>query len=341
MYIVRWLMGHPIIATWVLGLIAILLSVDATNKSAHNTEDMGISHTLESVQTEEHAKEHVTAGTTVEAAATKEDAAKGGVAKENVAKENATTGTTANGDSSVNSETALNTVISTAATTSGEKSNENKFGSEHTSTSATKNNVASGITEATTVLKETVTESVRKTADKTADKVNTMVSAVKKNSDKVITKSEAVVSDVKNAIKTKINPKSQQDVAIAGSANLLQLKKEVAQVPPEASSDLEQVKPAELLLMAREAYWNNGLDEAAELYLRLIKLEPDVIEHKGELGNVYWRQGYPRKAAELYSEIALPMIKNGNTDRVVNMVGFIALFFPEKAAEIQQQIQQQ
>ncbi len=106
-----------------------------------------------------------------------------------------------------------------------------------------------------------------------------------------------------------------------------------------ATTDLGQATNEEMLLMAREAYWNNGLDEAAEIYNKLIEKEPKVLEHKGELGNVYWRQGYPKKAAELYSEIAIPMIESGGTERVENMIGFIGLFYPDRAAEIYQKMQ--
>jgi hypothetical protein len=63
------------------------------------------------------------------------------------------------------------------------------------------------------------------------------------------------------------------------------------------------------------------------------------VEHKGELGNVYWRQGFPEKAASIYAEIAIPMIENGKADRVENMVGFIKQYHPEKAAEIEKYLQ--
>ncbi len=106
-----------------------------------------------------------------------------------------------------------------------------------------------------------------------------------------------------------------------------------------AAADLGQSTTEEMLLMAREAYWNNGLDEAAQIYEKLIEVEPKVLEHRGELGNVYWRQGYPKKAAELYSEIAIPMIEQGGKERVANMVGFIGLFYPDRAAKIYKQIQ--
>ena len=118
----------------------------------------------------------------------------------------------------------------------------------------------------------------------------------------------------------------------------------VASTDPEnTETDVEtqfnETDEDELLLMAREAYWNNGLEESAEIYQKLIELNSEVVDYKGELGNVYWRQGFPKKAAELYAEISLPMIREGNADRVANMVGFIGLYFPEKATDIHNRLQ--
>lgn len=106
-------------------------------------------------------------------------------------------------------------------------------------------------------------------------------------------------------------------------------------------SSLADKSTDDLLMMAREAYWGNGLDESAEIYTVLIEREPDAIEYKGELGNVFWRQGFPKKAAELYADIAEPMIEKGNGERVSNMVGFIGLFFPERAASIRELLAKQ
>jgi len=111
-------------------------------------------------------------------------------------------------------------------------------------------------------------------------------------------------------------------------------------VASETDTQFSEISTDEMLLMAREAYWNNGLEESAQLYQQLISSSPDVIDYKGELGNVYWRQGFPKKAAEMYAEISLPMIEEGNTDKVANMVGFIGLFFPEKATEIHNKLQE-
>ena len=106
-----------------------------------------------------------------------------------------------------------------------------------------------------------------------------------------------------------------------------------------ATTDLSQATSEEMLLMAREAYWNNGLDEAAQIYNKLIEKQPELYEYKGELGNVYWRQGYPKTAAELYPEIAIPMIESGSAERVANMIGFIGLFYPDRAADIHKKMQ--
>ncbi len=104
---------------------------------------------------------------------------------------------------------------------------------------------------------------------------------------------------------------------------------------PFKTGDLGDTSTSEMLLMAREAYWNNGLEEAAQIYLQLIEIEPKIVAHRGELGNVYWKLGDSKKAAELYSEIAMPLIKSGKTDIVNNMLNLIGQFYPERAKVIQ------
>lgn len=140
----------------------------------------------------------------------------------------------------------------------------------------------------------------------------------------------------KEAIKTIINDNS---VATEGPFKESAGELVNEQLPKGATTDLSSSSKEDMLLIAREAYWNNGLDEAAEIYQQLIKLEPNILDHKGELGNVYWRQGFPKKAAELYSEIAIPMIKEGKNEAVANMLGFIGLFYPDRATQINDHLQ--
>jgi len=143
--------------------------------------------------------------------------------------------------------------------------------------------------------------------------------------------------EVKAADATTEAPVAEKSEEAATETETAVTTSEASSEKPEVAvkeDDLTDKSSDDLLMMAREAYWDNGLDKAAGLYAELITREPSVIEHKGELGNVFWRQGYPKKAAELYADIAEPMIAKGNGERVSNMVGFISLFFPERAGTI-------
>jgi len=245
MYIVRWLMGHPIIATWVLGAIAILLAFGSGSQKDSAIvvkEDSPVTESIEEVKTDISSK--LTDGKIISQPVVKMP-----------------TTEIQNKATLVDSKTAENEVI--------------------------KNEDSAKVAKAS--------ESPPLGAFTGAD----------------------------DATAQELQPNNNTELKVTSTA----------------VADLGQSTTEEMLLMAREAYWNNGLDEAAQIYEKLIKVEPKVLEHRGELGNVYWRQGYPKKAAELYSEIAIPMIEQGGKERVANMIGFIGLFYPDRAAEIHKQIQ--
>lgn len=105
-----------------------------------------------------------------------------------------------------------------------------------------------------------------------------------------------------------------------------------AQEPTAVSSE-------NLLLMARSAYQKGDMTNSIQYYQQLIKQTPDNLAYKGELGNVYWRSGQPKEAAALYVEIAPDMIKAGHRQDVMNMLGFISIYFPEKVTDIQALLQ--
>ncbi len=258
MYIVRWLMGHPIIATWVLGAIALLLTFGSGKKDQ-----------IIDVQGEKPVAVLENQDINIDAPV---------VSVESIEKQS----------------------LKKADTSKPETADQDQI-------------------EGKMVLEEDAVGVTKKT--------NTVTISTK-NTEKPVVKN----SNVDDATKEVSQKTSEPSTVIISEGNK---KPELL----NATTDLNQSSTEELLQMAREAYWNNGLDEAAEIYQRLIELEPKVIEHRGELGNVLWRQGYPKKAAELYSEIAIPMIDGGNPERVANMVGFIGLFFPDRAAVIHQRIQ--
>lgn len=292
-------MGHPILAIWVLGLIAILLSMDAGNRNKH--KEVATTHSIETTQSDK-ADNH--------------DAKNSG-------------GETANEHLAATSP---------AESFAAEKieSTEKEDSTHDVSQDQVKKEDILAVMPVVTTVKTAEMVDTLKVAVGNAEQVAKEVIVKSATSTPLVT-TVTTAKEIKKVEKTEIIPRAVQDklqIVASTSVNAQGVTKKVAS--SNEGSELTQVNPSELLLMAREAYWNNGLDEAADLYNQLIILEPSIIEHKGELGNVYWRQGYPKKAAELYSEIALPMIEKGNSEKVANMVGFINLFYPKKAAEIQQ-----
>ena len=280
MYIVRWLMGHPIIATWVLAIVAILLTYGSGGKS-----------TLEDGTVTQQTTEQIMPAD-VGNKLTKQEVSAVAMPNTSLAETPAVTVTTSDVSTNESAKQAVtNSIVAIHSAEVGQAKKDvvNDMGVTSVSNDTVKSTQNAG----------RVTE--------------------------ITPKSVATSAQINNVANNSVTASMLSDTTIKNVS--------------EDIGDLGQVSTGEMLKMAREAYWNNGLDEAAQIYRQLIKIEPDVIEHKGELGNVYWRQGYPKKAAEMYSEIAIPMINEGGTERVANMVGFIGLFYPDRAAEINKKIE--
>ncbi|MEE9310280.1 MAG: hypothetical protein V3U64_04610 [Cocleimonas sp.] len=231
----------------------------------------------------------------------------------------------------------------------GKESNETDVSLSSDSEAANNSTTSSSGAIATNSLNAAVTPAVLKPAETKADisgkevavtiddaKANKIDATIKGLSDSTSQPSQTLDAKKEVSNEGSSSTGSENNNTVPEKSKKSALKKSV---PTTATADLGEVSNEEMLLMAREAYWNNGLDEAAQIYKKLIEVEPKVLEHKGELGNVYWRQGFPQKAAELYSEIAIPMIDSGNTERVANMIGFIGLFYPDRASKIHAHIQ--
>ncbi len=255
MYIVRWLMGHPMIAVWVLGAIAILLSYGSSHKEVSNESGHESSKVSPAIKQGSHAN--------------------------------------------ILSDAEDSKLIEKSDDVDKEAQRDNLANNKDKKESHTENKA----------------------------KENTKVGIIRE-SQPTLTKTEQQKTTQSVSPETSLNEIDKEE----GNDNSLNTGSGV--------EDLSSLSTEEMLVMAREAYWNNGLDEAAVIYQQLIKIEPKVVAHRGELGNVYWRQGYPKKAAELYSEIAIPMIESGNAERVANMVGFIGLFYPDRASVIQDRLEQ-
>jgi hypothetical protein len=91
---------------------------------------------------------------------------------------------------------------------------------------------------------------------------------------------------------------------------------------------------ADLLRAAREAFWSNELDNAVGFYTSLLKQAPDSVEYKGELANVYWKQGNAQQAATLFADIAPQVAAQGRTTEALNMKLYVDMVDPELAKKI-------
>jgi hypothetical protein len=91
---------------------------------------------------------------------------------------------------------------------------------------------------------------------------------------------------------------------------------------------------ADLLRAAREAYWANELDSAVGFYTDLLKQSPDSLEYKGELANVYWKQGNAQQAATLFADIAPEIAAQGRVTEALNMKLYVDMVNPELAKQI-------
>ena len=285
MYIVRWLAGHPIIAVWALGAVAILLSYGSIGKK-NDTDNQNVNS----------SKVSTIATTTKDQLASNE----------------------ANLEINTTKSSTTNDIdVEVGRSSKNEALNlsEEKVSSESTFTAE-------------------VEEKPQSNGSNVLERVVAKLPVSEKKRDQIEPAAESVIQKITKvteiARSKEVAGKKQGAKADGIENNLDTNQTEVA--------DLGQLTSEEMLTMAREAYWNNGLDEAAQIYKQLIKAEPKIVEHRGELGNVYWRQGYPKKAAEIYSEIAIPMIESGNSNRVANMIGFIGLFYPDRATVIQDRL---
>jgi hypothetical protein len=118
------------------------------------------------------------------------------------------------------------------------------------------------------------------------------------------------------------------DVAVAAPAA------EPAKVDVAAAPQASANAPADLLRAAREAYWANELDRAVGLYTDLLKQTPDSLEYKGELANVYWKQGNAEQASKLFAEVAPQLAEQGRMSEALNMKLYVDMVNPELAKQI-------
>ncbi|QTR46273.1 hypothetical protein J9253_20265 [Thiothrix litoralis] len=129
---------------------------------------------------------------------------------------------------------------------------------------------------------------------------------------------------------------AQQAAAPVVEAPAAEAAAPVVEAPAQqaAAPVAQATTPTDLLRAAREAYWANELDRAIALYIDVLKQAPDSLEYKGELANVYWKQGNSQQAATLFTEIAPQLAAQGRTTEALNMKLYVDMVSPELAKQI-------
>ena len=104
------------------------------------------------------------------------------------------------------------------------------------------------------------------------------------------------------------------------------------------------VKPAANLEIrlkeARQTYWSRDMAGAEARYKGLVNDFPDNADIKGELGNLYYAQRRNSEAAEMYHQAGLQLIKDGNPQQVMLLIGVLQAIAPAKAADLRQRLSQ-
>ncbi|CAA6811446.1 MAG: Multicopper oxidase, partial [uncultured Thiotrichaceae bacterium] len=100
---------------------------------------------------------------------------------------------------------------------------------------------------------------------------------------------------------------------------------ETAQATPSSVRDL--------LLAAREAYWSEDFERSAEFYQALLA-QDNQPSYKGELANVFWKQGKSKEAVQLYSEIAVWLKDQGRMAELQNIKVYVDLVDPAIGEQI-------
>lgn len=309
MHIVRWLFSHPIVLTWVLTILALLFYWGATSGDDHHAEKAAHGEAVSEVTNTEvavidQAQNAVATGGEVVA-----DAA------------NAVTDTVS--EATEATAGVVKGMAGEAATVTNQMADEaqNALAS-----------VAAQIpgTPDAPVMPETPAEPQAPVMPTTpvAPAKQTQAAA-----SQVDTQQQQVVAPVQSAPAQAEASAAVAVAAVTPNAAAIAEQAPAQQAVAPAETALATTTPADLLRAAREAYWSNELDRSVEFYTQLLQQDPNPA-YKGELANVYWKQGKAQDAANAFMDVVPTLIKQGRMQEVMNIKLYVGAVDPAKAAQI-------
>nr|CAA6827831.1 MAG: Unknown protein [uncultured Thiotrichaceae bacterium] len=302
MHILRWLFSHPVIFAWALAILAILLNYGvggSSKEDAYHAEGGEATEQHAAADTDQAQGEGETAAPAVQALA--------GEAAEQVVEEVKAVVTEAETAVAATEQVTAEAVETVAAT------------AEQVTQAATDNveKVAAGAAAVVATATAVVAASDAAAETEVAQEAETTEAAPAAQEAEV---TEAIPA-VQEAEVTEAAPAAQE--AEVTEATPAAQEAEVTEAAAQEGATGSQ----DLLLAAREAYWSEDFDRASEFYQELLA-QDDQPAYKGELANVFWKQGKSAEAVQLYSDIAVWLKDQGRMAELQNIKVYVDLVDP-------------
>jgi len=131
-----------------------------------------------------------------------------------------------------------------------------------------------------------------------------------------------------------VDEQPQQQVAEAATAAPPELGKS-ASIGKETTAFSDD----SLLQSARKAFWSRDFDRAIALYQSLIEQNPDNPDYLGELGNIYYNLNQFDRAAELFQQAGLLLVRQGDLARAQQLLPELLSLDPDRGKELQQALE--
>ena len=91
-------------------------------------------------------------------------------------------------------------------------------------------------------------------------------------------------------------------------------------------------------IAARKSFYQRKYDLSEQNYKKVIDSTEDNVDAYGELGNVYFNQGKKEQAATAYFEAAAILVRKGQVNRALSLMGLLRNLDRSKAGELQKLI---
>ncbi|PIE00678.1 MAG: hypothetical protein CSA79_02665 [Thiothrix nivea] len=196
----------------------------------------------------------------------------------------------------------------------------------------------SAVTVAVEQVKEKAGDATEQAVDKAGDAAGAVktaaVTAVATVATVVVGGGETVTKSAVVAVRQSTGQTGAEQAAVAGEST----DTATPETDAVTAQTAEVASTTDLLIAAREAYWSNDFDRAAGFYQELLARD-NQPSYKGELANVYWKQGNSQEAVKLYTDIAVWLKDQGRVAELQDIKVYIDQVDPAAGQKIGELLQ--